>query len=77
MKQFEEKWIVANNGLDINKADESFEEVATAFNKDNAKIIAVAPEMFNALIKISEEIISGTITEDTLKLITDTLKKTI
>jgi hypothetical protein len=48
------KWIVANNGLDIHVADESFYEVATAFSKEDAQLIATAPEMLEVLELINK-----------------------
>lgn len=52
------KWIVANNGLDIHVADESFYEVATAFSKEDAQLIAASPDLYNALNKAYLDILN-------------------
>lgn len=46
------KWIVANNGVDIHTADESFTEIATVVNRRYAPLVAASPELLHACQKM-------------------------
>jgi len=55
MKNKDINWVVANNGVDVNTADQDFNEVATFFNKKDAKLGAAAPEMLSLLKNIRDD----------------------
>lgn len=53
MKEFNQ-WVVGNNGVDVHENTADFDEVATFFDKEKAKLAQAAPEMYNFLRSLLE-----------------------